>query len=981
MQDSREHGAGTLRLSQAPRHTIIYEQVRKEINRFESVHPYIYNLYDLIQNVQDEELQEQLRDQILNIENAFVNSQEWTLCRTINEIRLGVVGHINSGKTSLVHYYLTGAFSPEASPEGGRFKKAVIFNDRSHLMLIREEGRTPPTAEFSRWLDGVLVVFALDSRESFNLALDYYEMIQQFRPLNRVPVILVGTQDTVSSTTMPRVITEEEGRSAAMRFNMQNYFETNATYGLKVDEVFKEAYERILQLRGMNRTSERQFQEPQHLSDHRGSYHQRSMSTHLTHRDGMVDPRIAPLPPPKMISMYPPTGGGYSQLSTAAPTHSHNNLATTHSIPQNAYFRSSSSLHPLHPQIEHWNGNANDSFDGSIGASVSSTTSLQPSIGIASTSHLPTPTSTPTTQRKNRRISHLFRSGNKSNNNTNHPDGRASMSSECSVGPGRLIPIKQGTLYKRSSKALNKEWKKKYVCLHTDGRLTYHQNLRDYMAKTPGKEVYLGLATVRLSSRSRPKSKSKPPPPAVPTTTNGTTTTNGKENMNPPSDEPRNGMSTPGDATSGGSDDQAQFALLTSTSSSYVATPIQPGSSVATTNSTTTISSNSGNPATNSKKKRPGHRRLSNMGKDDELDTEFEIITNDQKRWEFSAASVEERDQWVAMIEHQIERTLQGQLSQKEMTNLTCCSSEEVQALRRISGNNVCADCNQPNPDWASLNLGTLICIMCSGIHRNLGSHISKVRSLELDSWPVEYVAVLRAVGNELANRIFEHNAPKDRKPQPNSPQDVKENWIKLKYEQKRFLPPIPVDRTLNAQLLDAVIQRNMASLLNVLPRCSEKDINACLRANDKRTILHLACSSGSVEVLQLLIWYNVDIYALDEKGHSALWHAEQSDAIDCRNLLLNAGLAENYGMDGSANVSQTGSTNAYPPSSSTSNESYYPKNYSKKAYSDWQPSALSDGLDERCHPTAYLSRPMPPPIPGHSRTTSHTDSLPSSAI
>ena len=41
-----------------------------------------------------------------------------------------------------------------------------------------------------------------------------------------------------------------------------------------------------------------------------------------------------------------------------------------------------------------------------------------------------------------------------------------------------------------------------------------------------------------------------------------------------------------------------------------------------------------------------------------------------------------------------------------------------------------------PDPDWASLNLGVLICIECSGIHRNLGSHISRVRSLDLDEWP-----------------------------------------------------------------------------------------------------------------------------------------------------------------------------------------------------------------------------------------------------
>lgn len=48
--------------------------------------------------------------------------------------------------------------------------------------------------------------------------------------------------------------------------------------------------------------------------------------------------------------------------------------------------------------------------------------------------------------------------------------------------------------------------------------------------------------------------------------------------------------------------------------------------------------------------------------------------------------------------------------------------------LRSVPGNNVCADCNSPEPDWASLNLGILICIECSGVHRNLGVHISKVQ-------------------------------------------------------------------------------------------------------------------------------------------------------------------------------------------------------------------------------------------------------------
>lgn len=80
--------------------------------------------------------------------DSFVNSHEWTLARDVPELHLGIIGSSDSGKSALVHRYLTGSFMHEESPEGGRFKKEVFINDQSYLLLIRDEGGVPETQVF-----------------------------------------------------------------------------------------------------------------------------------------------------------------------------------------------------------------------------------------------------------------------------------------------------------------------------------------------------------------------------------------------------------------------------------------------------------------------------------------------------------------------------------------------------------------------------------------------------------------------------------------------------------------------------------------------------------------------------------------------------------------------------------------------------------------------------------------------------------------
>ncbi|XP_019514030.1 PREDICTED: arf-GAP with coiled-coil, ANK repeat and PH domain-containing protein 3 isoform X4 [Hipposideros armiger] len=117
-----------------------------------------------------------------------------------------------------------------------------------------------------------------------------------------------------------------------------------------------------------------------------------------------------------------------------------------------------------------------------------------------------------------------------------------------------------------------------------------------------------------------------------------------------------------------------------------------------------------------------------------------------------------------------------------------------LQRMQSVAGNGQCGDCGQPDPRWASINLGVLLCIECSGIHRSLGVHCSKVRSLTLDSWEPELLKLMCELGNSTVNQIYEAQCegPSCKKPSASSPRQDKEAWIKDKYVEKKFLQKSP---------------------------------------------------------------------------------------------------------------------------------------------------------------------------------------------
>lgn len=138
-------------------------------------------------------------------------------------------------------------------------------------------------------------------------------------------------------------------------------------------------------------------------------------------------------------------------------------------------------------------------------------------------------------------------------------------------------------------------------------------------------------------------------------------------------------------------------------------------------------------------------------------------------------------------------------------------SVKRKEEIFEVDGNKMCADCHMNgkansvhviltslDPDWASLSFGILICIKCSGIHRSLGVHLSKVRSLALDFWNPEHVELMKCIGNARSWSIFEEGFEEGNgvvKAGADSSQQIKEKWILAKYVDRRFVKfPGPVD-------------------------------------------------------------------------------------------------------------------------------------------------------------------------------------------
>uniref|UniRef100_A0A3P8RRX4 Arf-GAP with coiled-coil, ANK repeat and PH domain-containing protein n=1 Tax=Amphiprion percula TaxID=161767 RepID=A0A3P8RRX4_AMPPE len=245
-----------------------------------------------------------------------------------------------------------------------------------------------------------------------------------------------------------------------------------------------------------------------------------------------------------------------------------------------------------------------------------------------------------------------------------------------------------------------------------------------------------------------------------------------------------------------------------------------------------------------------------------------------------------------------------------------------LQKVLAIPGNACCCDCGQPDPRWASINLGITLCIQCSGIHRSLGVHFSKVRSLTLDTWEPELLKLMCELGNKVINQIYEARREElgARKPQPGDPRHEVEAYIKAKYVDRRFIrrpsdeelrnkvislskqekrlssnaaesPPMPMPATLpppspckemvfyepkeyspGLQLYWASCARSLPDMAEALAHGAE--VNWVNTDEEKRTPLIMAVQGGSLVTCEFLLQNAANVNQQDTQGRGPLHHA-----------------------------------------------------------------------------------------------------------
>ncbi|XP_011681569.1 arf-GAP with SH3 domain, ANK repeat and PH domain-containing protein 2 isoform X9 [Strongylocentrotus purpuratus] len=272
----------------------------------------------------------------------------------------------------------------------------------------------------------------------------------------------------------------------------------------------------------------------------------------------------------------------------------------------------------------------------------------------------------------------------------------------------------------------------------------------------------------------------------------------------------------------------------------------------------------------------------------------FDLVAQD-RTYHFMADTEEEAEEWISVLNNSkkfaLEAVFNEGSSPSEVANrgLQDLTQSIVKEVKRLPGNNICCDCTAADPQWLSTNLGILTCIECSGVHREMGVHISRVQSLELDRLSTAQLLLAITVGNEDFNEVYEATL-EGNKPTHTSSMDTRKEFIRAKYEKKKFvLKTAAQPSQLLFDLRQAVLLSEIIQVLRVF--AEGVDLVAPLpNVAGNKTALHLAVEQQDDVNLHIVDFIIQNTTVADQQmtdGNTALHLAAKYDKVECVKLLL----------------------------------------------------------------------------------------------
>lgn len=290
----------------------------------------------------------------------------------------------------------------------------------------------------------------------------------------------------------------------------------------------------------------------------------------------------------------------------------------------------------------------------------------------------------------------------------------------------------------------------------------------------------------------------------------------------------------------------------------------------------------------------------------------FEINNvNLKKAYKFQAETEYEMEEWISSITNAISDQIIGfdgnnnkdnkkinldnDKKNNSNNNLFSLSKDGLNSNKKIIitnliNENICSDCGAQKPTWLSLNWMTMICIECSSIHRSLGVHISKIRSLELDNIINEYLELLNIIRQTEINSILEEKISENEKPKFNSIREQKEFFIINKYSKKKYINKQIYEKEQNEVINEIFKSIEKNDLFNIfkLVKLNSIDINELYTTNEDEKIgfIHYCVKFDKINCLKLFYILGGDINLLDSKGQKAINLANKNEQKNIVNYL-----------------------------------------------------------------------------------------------